>query len=103
MLYEIALIFISMLAAVGISELMLYFFGRAFAKGMSGRFCILVEDLQKEEAEAAIRQLESLLSLSVLDGTICEIRLGKGVEVSEEAVERLRREYGNIKQLTIDN
>ncbi len=98
MLYEIALIFISMLAAVGISELMLYFFGRVFARGLSHRFCILVEDLREDEAEAVIRQLESLISLSVLDGTICEIRLGKNVEASSEAVERLQREYGNIKK-----
>ena len=102
MLYEIALIFISMLAAVGISELLLYFFGRAYAKRLSHSFCILVENLKEEDTEAVLRQLESLLSLSALDGTICEIRLGKGVTASEEVLERLQREYGNIRRLSID-
>ena len=98
MLCETAMIFISMLAAIGICELAICIYCAIFSKRLRGRMHIVVDNLDENDAERVIRGLETVLALTGLCGFAFKIRLSESVRLDEGVLERLKREYGNIEE-----
>ncbi len=96
MLYDILLIFICLFASLGIVELTIYIFNLLCSKKLHDKFYILADNFTEDEAEYVIRFLESLISNSGLDCSVCGIKLGENTEISPELLHRLKLEYRNI-------
>lgn len=98
MLYEILIIIICMFAALGMAFLAISIFNCKCAKRLPRKFSLLVNGVKGEQAEYIIRYLEELLWVSGADAAINEIILGNDTEIEKDLLERLSREFGNIKK-----